>query len=54
MNPRQERNYRIVGSPVVVGEMIYAPTRKTPLFALRAGGIAEELSSAEIQLGFRF
>lgn len=38
LNPRQERNYRIVGSPVVVGEMIYAPTRKTPLLALRAGG----------------
>jgi outer membrane protein assembly factor BamB len=38
LNPRREGNYRIIGSPVVVGEMIYAPTRKTPLLALRAGG----------------
>ncbi len=45
LNPRQESNYRIVSSPVVVGEMIYAPTRKTPLLALRAGGSGDVSTS---------
>ena len=38
LNPRKARNYRIVPSPVAIDGMIYAPTRKTPLLALRAGG----------------
>lgn len=36
--PNNDRNYRIVGSPVVADGMIYAPTRNKPLLALRAGG----------------
>jgi hypothetical protein len=38
LNPRNARDYRIIPSPVVGDGMIFAPTRKTPLLALRAGG----------------
>jgi hypothetical protein len=30
--------YRIVASPVVAGDMVYAPTRVRPMLALRTGG----------------
>ena len=38
LNPSNDRNNRIVASPVVFGEMIYAPSLERPLLALRAGG----------------
>lgn len=38
LNPKKAPNYRIIPSPVAVDGMIYAPTRKKPLLALRAGG----------------
>lgn len=38
LNPDNEPFYRIVASPVVYDEIIYAPTRVRPLLALRAGG----------------
>jgi outer membrane protein assembly factor BamB len=38
LNPDNEPFYRIVASPVVAGELVYAPTRVKPLLALRAGG----------------
>lgn len=38
LNPRRAANYRIIASPVVHDEMIYAPTRNRPLLALKAGG----------------
>jgi outer membrane protein assembly factor BamB len=38
LNPNKEGNYRIVGSPIAIDGMIYAPTRKKPLLALHAGG----------------
>jgi outer membrane protein assembly factor BamB len=41
LNPRKDRNYRVVASPVVVGETIFAPSRKAPLLALRAGGTGD-------------
>ncbi len=41
LNPEQRRNYRIVASPLVVNDMIYAPTRRRPLLALRAGGTGD-------------
>jgi outer membrane protein assembly factor BamB len=41
LNPYQERNYRVVGSPLIVEGIIYAPTRKKPLLALRAGGTGD-------------
>ena len=38
LNPDNNPSYRIVASPVVFNEIIYAPTRVKPLLALRAGG----------------
>ena len=38
LNPNKEQNYRVVGSPIAIDGMVYAPTRRTPLLALRAGG----------------
>ena len=38
LNPDRDRDYRIIASPVVANNMIYVPTRKKPLLALRAGG----------------
>ena len=38
LNPQNNGAYRIIASPIVHGEMIYAPTRVRPLLALRAGG----------------
>jgi outer membrane protein assembly factor BamB len=45
LNPDKERDYRIIASPVVFDEMIYAPTRKKPLLALRAGGRGDVTTS---------
>ncbi len=45
LNPRKRSNYRIVASPVVVDDMIYAPTRKKPLLALRGGGEGDVTAS---------
>ena len=38
LNPENDRNYRIIASPVVFGGIIYAPTRVRPMLALKAGG----------------
>jgi outer membrane protein assembly factor BamB len=38
LNPDNQPFYRIVASPIVSGDMIYAPTRIKPLLAIRAGG----------------
>jgi len=38
LNPRNDGDYRIVASPVVYGDMIFAPTRERPMLALKAGG----------------
>jgi len=38
LNPYNDGNYRIVASPIVHGDMIYAPSRERPLLALKAGG----------------
>ena len=38
LNPQRARNYRIVASPTVVGDLVIAPTRNNPLVAIRAGG----------------
>ena len=45
LNPEQRRNYRIVGSPLVADGMVYAPTRKRPLLALRTGGTSDVTDS---------
>ncbi len=38
LNPDNDPSYRIVASPIVFNEIIYAPTRIRPLLALKAGG----------------
>jgi len=38
LNPENNPFYRIVASPIVVNDIIYAPTRVKPLLALKAGG----------------
>lgn len=45
LNPDNNPSYRIVASPVVFGDIIYAPTRVKPLLALRAGGRGDISSS---------
>jgi outer membrane protein assembly factor BamB len=37
-NPDKNPNYRIIASPVVYEDVVYAPTRVRPLIAFRAGG----------------
>jgi outer membrane protein assembly factor BamB len=41
LNPRKRSNYRVVGTPVVKDGLIYAPTRRKPLLALRTGGTGD-------------
>ena len=38
LNPDRSPNWRIVPSPIVVGDMLYVPTRKNPLLAFRMTG----------------
>src|ERR1044072_2052893 len=38
LNPNNDPSYRIVASPIIFNEIIYAPTRIRPLLALRSGG----------------
>jgi outer membrane protein assembly factor BamB len=38
LNPDSNPYYRIVASPVAVGDIVVAPTRVKPMLALRAGG----------------
>jgi outer membrane protein assembly factor BamB len=45
LNPDNNPNYRIVASPIVFNDLIYAPTRVKPLLALRAGGRGDITSS---------
>ena len=45
LNPDNDPSYRIVASPVIFNEIIYAPTRVRPLLALKAGGRGDVTSS---------
>lgn len=45
LNPQKSANYRVVGSPVIIDGMIYAPSRRRPLIALRAGGTGDVTES---------
>jgi len=38
LNPDNDGSYRIVASPVVHGDLLFAPSRERPLLALRPGG----------------
>lgn len=46
LNPDKEGNYRVCPSPVIVGNLIVAPTRKKPLLALTGGGSGDVSKSA--------
>ena len=37
LNPGNDRNYRIIASSLVVGEIVIAPTRVNPMLAIKAG-----------------
>ncbi len=45
LNPGNDGNYRIVASPVAVGDVVIAPTRIRPMLALRAFGRGDVTSS---------
>ncbi len=45
LNPRNDGNYRVVASPVVHGDMIFAPSRERPLLALKPGGKGDVTST---------
>jgi outer membrane protein assembly factor BamB len=38
LNPHNDGSYRIVASPVVHGDLLFAPSRERPLLALKPGG----------------
>lgn len=38
LNPTNNRNYRVVASPVVHGDLVFVPSRERPLLALKPGG----------------
>lgn len=39
LNPTNDANYRIVASPVVYGDVVYAPSRERPMLALKGGNV---------------
>jgi outer membrane protein assembly factor BamB len=45
LNPYQESDYRLVASPVVVGEMVVVPSRVRPMLVVKAGGRGDVTSS---------
>jgi outer membrane protein assembly factor BamB len=45
LNPENNPFYRIVASPVIFNDIIYAPTKVKPLLALKAGGRGDITSS---------
>lgn len=48
LNPENNANYRIVASPIIHGDLIYAPTRIRPLLAIRAGGRGDVTDSHRV------
>jgi outer membrane protein assembly factor BamB len=53
LNPDNNPSYRIVASPIVFDDIIYAPTRVRPLLALRAGGRGD-VTASHVLWSFRF
>jgi outer membrane protein assembly factor BamB len=41
LNPKKLPNYRVVPTPIIIDGLIYAPTRKKPLIALKVGGTGD-------------
>ena len=48
LNPANEPYYRIVASPVINDDIIYAPSRVSPLLAIRAGGRGDVTESHRV------
>jgi outer membrane protein assembly factor BamB len=48
LNPDNDPFYRIVASPVIFNDIIYAPTRVRPLLALKAGGRGDITTSHKL------
>ena len=48
LNPDNNPNYRIIASPVVYEDVVYAPTREKPLLAIRAGGRGDVTESRKL------
>jgi len=48
LNPDNNPNYRIVASPVVFEDVVYAPTREKPLLAIRGGGRGDVTESHKL------
>jgi outer membrane protein assembly factor BamB len=48
LNPGKDPNYRVVASPVVLGEVVVAPTRVRPLLAVRSGGRGDVTQSHRV------
>jgi outer membrane protein assembly factor BamB len=49
--PNKEKNYRTISSPLVSGNLIFAPTRVKPFMAYRAGGTGD---ITETHLAWKF
>jgi outer membrane protein assembly factor BamB len=45
LNPRNNGAYRLIASPLIVGDTIIAPTRVRPMLALKAGGRGDVTTS---------
>ncbi len=45
LNPNNDGSYRIVASPVVHGDLLFAPSRERPLLALKPGGRGDVTAS---------
>ena len=48
LNPDNNPNFRIVASPVVFADVVYAPTREKPLLAIKAGGRGDVTESHKL------
>jgi len=48
LNPTRDRNYRIVASPLLAGDVIIAPTRQRPMLALKPGGSGDVTTSHKL------
>ncbi|MDA1095470.1 MAG: PQQ-binding-like beta-propeller repeat protein [Acidobacteria bacterium] len=48
LNPENDGAYRLIASPLIVGDVIIAPTRVRPMLALQAGGRGDITTSHRI------
>jgi outer membrane protein assembly factor BamB len=48
LNPDKNPNYRVVASPVVLGDVVVVPTRVKPLLALKTGGRGDVTQSHRV------